>query len=573
MMVTIENYRRSRARARVGASTFISRASALTFSTASIRAACVGLACMLVLASSANAADILVSKLDSSGRAWVTFEGDIVLSDVLQFQQKTSNISKAIVVLDSDGGQLLAGIEVGKIIRLRNYMTLVPDNALCASACAIAWLGGTTRYMAAKARIGFHAAFNAETKQETGVGNALIGSYLSQIGLPDRASDLCNSSFAPVHDMAHHVRCAAEGNRSFPFRIASRSTPISRAPRTRPAKRPNRRVPAPPSQRAQPQSAVAQRAVLYDEDPADPKGKQYVGSVIWRTEQVKANVGRNVDIAVRADVDIPERKLKMTMSFRRNNDTSLPASHTAELTFVLPWDFAGGGVSNVPGILMKSNEQARGTPLAGLAVKVTDGFFMVGLSNVEADRQRNLQLLKERSWFDIPLVYTNQRRAIIAIERGAPGERAFKDAFAAWEPSHPTATTVQPEPDTGSQPRLSQSELDAMRARLASLWNVQPGVKHPEELYVTVRIRLNPDRRLAAPPQVVSTGSSPRYQEAADAAVRAVLHGQPYTMLRDETYEQWKYMDIDFDPKQMFRHPQRQRTKVIFWQPKTKNWT
>jgi len=24
-------------------------------------------------------------------------------------------------------------------------------------------------------------------------------------------------------------------------------------------------------------------------------------------------------------------------------------------------------------------------------------------------------------------------------------------------------------------------------------------------------------------------------------------------MLRDETYEQWKYMDIDFDPKQMFR--------------------
>ena len=54
--------------------------------------------------------------------------------------------------------------------------------------------------------------------------------------------------------------------------------------------------------------------------------------------------------------------------------------------------------------------------------------------------------------------------------------------------------------------------------------------------------------RLAAPPVVVSTGSSPRYQKAADAAVRAVLQGQPYTMLRDETYEQWKYMDIDFDP-------------------------
>jgi hypothetical protein len=122
----------------------------------------------------------------------------------------------------------------------------------------------------------------------------------------------------------------------------------------------------------------------------------------------------------------------MTLSFRRNTDTSLPASHTAELTFILPPDFDGGGIANVPGILMKSNEQARGTPLAGLAVKVTDGFFLVGLSNVEVDRIRNLQLLKERAWFDIPLVYSNGHRAIIAIEKGDPGERAYAQAFTAW---------------------------------------------------------------------------------------------------------------------------------------------
>jgi len=187
-----------------------------------------------------------------------------------------------------------------------------------------------------------------------------------------------------------------------------------------------------PSSSGEPIAPVAQRVVLYDEDPSDPKGKQYVGSVVWRTEQVKASGNQKPDIAVRADIDIPDRKFKMTMSFRRNTDTSLPASHTAELTFILPPDFANGGVGNVPGILMKSNEQARGTPLAGLAVKVTDGFFLVGLSNVDADRSRNMQLLKERSWFDVPLVYTNQRRAIIAIEKGAPGERAFNEAFAAW---------------------------------------------------------------------------------------------------------------------------------------------
>ena len=144
--------------------------------------------------------------------------------------------------------------------------------------------------------------------------------------------------------------------------------------------------------------------------------------MIWRTEPIKATGNQKPDVAVRADIEIPDRKFKMTMSFRRNTDTSLPASHTAELTFILPPDFSGGGVGNVPGILMKSNEQARGTPLAGLAVKVTDGFFLVGLSNVDSDRARNLQLLKERSWFDVPLVYVNQRRAIIAIEKGSPGD-------------------------------------------------------------------------------------------------------------------------------------------------------
>jgi hypothetical protein len=29
-------------------------------------------------------------------------------------------------------------------------------------------------------------------------------------------------------------------------------------------------------------------------------------------------------------------------------------------------------------------------------------------------------------------VYTNNRRAILALEKGTPGERAFADAFKAW---------------------------------------------------------------------------------------------------------------------------------------------
>ena len=124
--------------------------------------------------------------------------------------------------------------------------------------------------------------------------------------------------------------------------------------------------------------------------------------------------------------------MTVTWSLRRNTDKALPASHTIEIMFNLPADFPGGGISNVPGVLMKEAEQARGTPLAGLAVKVTTGFFLIGLSAVDADVQRNVQLLKDREWFDIPIVYTNGKRAILAMEKGTPGVRAFEEAFRAW---------------------------------------------------------------------------------------------------------------------------------------------
>jgi len=178
--------------------------------------------------------------------------------------------------------------------------------------------------------------------------------------------------------------------------------------------------------------AVAQRVVLYEEDPNNPQGRQYVGSAVWRTDTVSPGSGLAPELEVRADITIPDRNMSVTWTLRRNTDQALPASHTIEIMFNLPPDFPGGGIANVPGVLMKDSEQARGVPLAGLAVKVTNGFFLIGLSAVDADVQRNTQLLKEKPWFDIPIVYTNGGRAILALEKGPPGDRAFADAFAAW---------------------------------------------------------------------------------------------------------------------------------------------
>ena len=217
---------------------------------------------------------------------------------------------------------------------------------------------------------------------------------------------------------------------------------------------------------------VTQRVVLYDEDPSDPKGRRYVGSASWRAESVSPRTGELPELSVRADVEIPERRMRMTWSLRRNTDKALPASHTIEIMFKLSPDFSAGGIENVPGVLMKQNEQARGVPLAGLAVKVTNGFFLIGLSAVKKDTQKNLQLLAERDWFDIPIVYSSGKRAILAIEKGRSGKRAFAEVFPSWAPtSHTdTALDVAAQPQGSSDPVSSPPQTQDESAPLGLTW-------------------------------------------------------------------------------------------------------
>ena len=177
---------------------------------------------------------------------------------------------------------------------------------------------------------------------------------------------------------------------------------------------------------------VAQRAILYEEDPSDPQGKQTVGTVVWRLDQVAASPKQKPDTAIKADVELPDRKMKVALTIMRNTDPSMPAtSHTMEIVFAVGPDF-GTTIANVPGVNAKSPDQPRGTPLAATSVKVQDGYFLIGLSNVDVDRARNIQVLKERSSLDIPIVYGNGKRAILSIEKGSPGDRAFNEAFSAW---------------------------------------------------------------------------------------------------------------------------------------------
>ena len=178
---------------------------------------------------------------------------------------------------------------------------------------------------------------------------------------------------------------------------------------------------------------VTQRAVLFEEDPADPKGGSRLGGTVnWHSESGAAAAG-GVGVLVKADVEIPDRRLSLTMSLRRNTDHAMPASHVVEFKFAMPSDSSYGGVAKMVAIQMKQQlEQIRGAVLAGMVAKVTAGYFLVGLSATDFELRRNLTMLKERSWIEIPFVYVNGTRAILDIEKGTPGERALSDAFVAW---------------------------------------------------------------------------------------------------------------------------------------------
>jgi len=104
----------------------------------------------------------------------------------------------------------------------------------------------------------------------------------------------------------------------------------------------------------------------------------------------------------------------------------------------------------------------------------------------------------------------------------------------------------------GTAAQLSQSEIDALRARLMALWNPPVGMQDASQTQVTIRIKFRKDGTLAVGPQVLTSGSGAQFNAMRDSAVRAVFVGQPYTMLRPEHYEQWKEIDFTFDTRQMF---------------------
>ncbi len=185
-----------------------------------------------------------------------------------------------------------------------------------------------------------------------------------------------------------------------------------------------------PGPLAQAPIGAGNRAVLFEENPGTQQFTTINGTVSWRAETISPGENRPPELMVHADIEVPDRKLKVSFSMRRNPEASSSASHYVYVRF--SGDDSFGGIAQVPFLRMKPNESAQGAPLVAIAHRVMPGFFLLGLSAIDADRERNFAALKSQPWIDIAFVYENGRRSVIAFEKGPAGEKVLADAFAAW---------------------------------------------------------------------------------------------------------------------------------------------
>jgi hypothetical protein len=147
---------------------------------------CISIASILLATTPAVSATITVRPETPDRPIVVVVEGSLAAFDEDQFAAKTAPLSSAFVAFSSDGGSLVAGLRIGEAIRGKGFSTIVPDGRRCASACALAWLGGVERFIGTSGKISFHAAYDAAS-DESGVGTAVLDAYLSKIGLPYEA--------------------------------------------------------------------------------------------------------------------------------------------------------------------------------------------------------------------------------------------------------------------------------------------------------------------------------------------------------------------------------------------------
>lgn len=179
-------------------------------------------------------------------------------------------------------------------------------------------------------------------------------------------------------------------------------------------------------------ASALQRMFFYETSLGLEQQARYEGSIVW-SEKTESDFEKSRPY-IEGVIQVPERDLSIVMTIKLNGDETLPVSHLIDLNFSLPEEFDGGEIEQITEVKFKGSEEQTGDRLEAISAKIDTSFFVVGLQNDKLDVvEANLQLMSQRGWIDIPISYTNGRKALITLEKGASGKALFDKVLASWK--------------------------------------------------------------------------------------------------------------------------------------------
>jgi hypothetical protein len=109
----------------------------------------------------------------TGGRSIITAKGEFALNEGDRFdawrkalpqdQQASMKIGAITMVLDSGGGVIGGAADMAVWIKNNKVDTVVPKDAVCASACVMVWGAGLRKAVSVKAHMGVHGSYSTAT--------------------------------------------------------------------------------------------------------------------------------------------------------------------------------------------------------------------------------------------------------------------------------------------------------------------------------------------------------------------------------------------------------------------------
>ncbi len=177
-----------------------------------------------------------------------------------------------------------------------------------------------------------------------------------------------------------------------------------------------------------PPGLVGQRAIFDEQGAEGAPGQSIDGVVAW-----SLLTGENGLPAIVGRIDLPDRNAAVSLTITKNTDEALPASHLIEIEFRGADGLIGSPIERIPALFAKQTARGPGELLVGEAVLVTDTLYWIALSDQGDQVRRNLALLREGAWFELPILFRDGRGGKIIFEKGIPGDQVFEAVLAAWE--------------------------------------------------------------------------------------------------------------------------------------------